>query len=125
MKLILDTNFVFIPFTYKVDIITQIEHIIPAKVTFVVMQKTMDELEKLCNLRVSNAKGAFAFCQKYCTILTHADAKTADDAIVTYCQTHSDTIVATQDLQLKKRLQEIGIRIVVLRQKSHLTLIEV
>ncbi len=125
MKLILDTNFVFIPFTHKVSLEAEFERVIPAKFSFCVMQKTIDELNELIlrKERIRFAKLAKTFISKRCDILSHKSAITADDAIVTYCKENKDVIIATQDKGLKKRLSEIGVPIIVLRQGSHLELV--
>ncbi|MFT4313213.1 MAG: PIN domain-containing protein [Candidatus Woesearchaeota archaeon] len=121
MIIVLDTNFVFIPFTHKVDVIEELSKIIATK--FIIMQKTLDELDKLIEQNEKHAKLAKQFALEHCEIVAHSSADTADDAIVSYCLEHTHAIVATQDKLLKKRLQEIGTTVAILRQKNHIELV--
>jgi rRNA-processing protein FCF1 len=109
MKTILDTDFLVNVIKNKVNI-EEIKN--PC-----IIDKTIDELEKVNNL---NAKTALKLIElkKFKIIKTKKD-KIVDDLILEEA-TKEDT-VATQDKKLKKRLKEKQIKTITVRQKKYLS----
>jgi rRNA-processing protein FCF1 len=125
-QVILDTNFVLIPFSIGVQIFEEIEKVCQHKMEFVIFQGVYTELDTL----VSQG-GAVAKAAKAARSLLEQKAKTAqlnvlpieghvDNAIVAYVQNHTNCIVATQDKALKKRLEELSVACCILRQKKYI-----
>ena len=52
-QIILDTNFLLVPFTLKIDIFTEIERIIHEPYEICIINKTIDELNSI----IENQKG--------------------------------------------------------------------
>ncbi len=125
-KILLDTNFLLIPYQFKVDIFTQIDRISMFKYKLFVLDKTIEELKKIVEEQKGKNKEAAKIALKLISIKnigvikTKSDKKTDD--IILDIASKDDFIVATQDKDLKRRLINQGISIVILRQKKKLAI---
>jgi uncharacterized protein len=123
-KIILDTNFLMIPGQYKVDIFSEIERIMEEPFELCIVEETIAELNRI--VMSGGAKDKFAAklalvlaIQKSLKRLPSSKGRvSADDEIVK--ASDGNTLVATQDLILQKRVRERGARIIGLRQKKYL-----
>lgn len=120
--IILDANFLMIPESHGVDIFSELERIVDKKYKIVIPEVVIEELERLeKNGTASEQKSA-----KIALELTsrgeiiNSEKEEADEEIIRLAE-EKDCLVGTNDSILKKRLQELGIPIIYLRQKSHLT----
>ena len=132
-KVILDTNFLMIPFKFKVDIYSELKTILDNPKLFIV-DKTIDELN---NIQITQkgknkeyAKMAHLSLKKYpisiIKTVKHLNKEpklskitSVDDTIAESAQKGS-YFVATQDQALKKKLKNKEIKIITLRQKKYL-----
>lgn len=126
-KVILDTNFLFIPGDVGIDIFTQIQQIMSEPHELCVMDSTIHELETIIKTSSKqkqglNAKlGLILIKQKNLKTINGSSKNYADSSILDYAsQNPEKTIVATQDRDLKNKLKKIPIRIITLRQKKYL-----
>jgi|SRR3989338_245283 len=125
-KILLDTNFLLVPYQFKVDIFSEIDRIIIAKYELIVLDKTVDELEKIVKNQKGRDREAAKFAlkiienKKPIMIKAKSDKKT-DDVILDYA-IKEDYSVATQDKDLKRKLINHGIEVIVLRKKKFLTI---
>ncbi len=125
-KILLDTNFLLIPYQFRVDIFTQIDRIMHSQYKIFVLDKSVEELRKIIKEQKGKSKDAAKVALKLAAIKnigivkTQGDNKT-DDAIIDL-SSKSSYIVATQDKDLKRRLINLGIGVIVLRQKKILVL---
>ena len=125
-KILLDTNFLLIPYQFKVDIFSEIDRIIIAKYEIIVLDKTLQELENIVKNQKGKDKEAAKFAlklvenKKPAMIKTNNDKKT-DDIILDYA-IKEGCLVATQDKDLKRRLINQNIEVIVLRKKKFLAI---
>jgi len=121
--LILDTNFLLIPGQFKVDIFTEIERVMNEPFELCMIDKSIDELNKLA----AAGKQEDKFAAKLALVLTiqknlkrlHSfGSKSVDDIIVKNAD--KNTYVATQDKQLRERVKEKGAKIIGMRQQKYL-----
>lgn len=126
-KIIIDTNFLLIPEQFKVDIISEIARIMDTGYKLYVIDKTVDELNGIIEKEAPKyrdaAKIGLLILKKnnICEIKTHEG--NVDDLIFeAACEDVKDTIVATQDRELKARLKKKGVKAIALRQKHYLIL---
>ena len=125
-KVLLDTNFLMSCFQFKVDIFSEIDRIIIAKYEIIVLDKTVEELENIVKNQKGKDKEAAKFAlklienKKPIMIKTNNDKKT-DDIILDYA-IKEDYSVATQDKDLKRKLVNHGIEVIVLRKKKFLAI---
>ena len=114
MQVILDTDFLLNSLKFKIDIFSEFNRILDAKFTVSILDKTLDELKgkKLEKLALAFIK------EKDINIIKTDKLKKVDNLILD--MTDKDTIVATQDKGLKRELRARNIKIITIRQKTHL-----
>ena len=119
MKIILDTNFLMIPYLFKVDIIKEFDRILDETYELCIFDKSVEELMKIISNQSGKdkdaAKFALQFIEKNKFQLIHTD-KYVDDAILE----ETEFTIATQDKDLKEKLKKQGRKIIILRQKKYL-----
>ncbi len=125
-KVILDTNFLLIPARFKVDIFSEIGKIVSFQYKLSIIDKTIDELNNIIDnksVKVRDreyAKIGLQLIKAKKVGMIKSDGKYVDDIIVDISD--KDTIVATSDKELKKRLKKKGIKMIVLKKKQYLVL---
>jgi len=121
-KIVPDTNFLIYVFKHKINFDYEIERALNAKFEIVILSPIKEELEKL--LKNGDLKGK----EKLAVNLALAKIKNyklincsgyADDAILNYAKENSNVIVATNDKELKEKLIENNIPVMVVRQKKY------
>lgn len=135
-KVILDTNMLLVPGQFKVDIFSELERVMECPYEIVVLQGTVDELEKIMQdgskddrraaklammlLDHQQKRDFSAASSSQCKGLKmlSMSGKYVDDAIVEIAE--DDTLVATNDGGLKRRLLESGVRVIYLKQDQYL-----
>jgi rRNA-processing protein FCF1 len=121
---IIDSNFLFIPLQFGVDIFSEFERLLGGLVKCAVPSPVVEELRlvKSCAKPSMKKKIEFALalserCEK---IEERAKSgETVDDVIMRLAKDWNCP-VATNDTDLKRRLRNEGIKVIFLRQKSHL-----
>jgi rRNA-processing protein FCF1 len=121
-ELVLDTNFLLIPFQFKVDIFTELDYIMEEPYQLVTSTQVMGELKKISNKRgKTGAAGKFALklvgAKKNIKMIE--SEKSVDDWVLEYSK-EKKAIAATNDIKLKKRLKKFGIKVIGLRTKTKL-----
>ena len=123
VKVILDSNFLMIPFQFNVDIFQEIEFLLQKKVDFVVPSAVKTELTGISARGGEGAPEASLALQlaSRCRVVEVAlqPNETVDDAIFKAAQ-KLGALVATTDIELKQRLRSINVPVVYLREKSKL-----
>ena len=121
-EVVIDTNFFMVPFQFNVDIITELEKVLPSyKLTtpsFVINElkglkrnnKGKTRLNANLALKLANSSKVEI---KDISLLEN---ETVDDALLRVSE-----VLATNDIELKKRAKAKGITIVYLRQKNYIT----
>ena len=121
---ILDSNFLFIPHRFRVDIFEELRRLHGRNVRCIVTTPIIDELKLLG----SDAKPSFRrevdFALGFtdsCEVMDESlgPGETVDDSILRRALERRFT-VATNNADLRKRLRKVGIPVVFLRQKNHL-----
>ena len=120
-EVVIDTNFFMVPFQFNVDIITELEKLLPSyKLT--TPSFVINELKGLKN----NNKGKIRLNANLALKLANSskveikdisllENETVDDALLRVSE-----VLATNDIELKNRAKEKGITIVYLRQKKYI-----
>jgi len=123
VKVVLDSNFLMIPFQFNLDIFQEIEYLLQKKVDFIVPSAVKTELTNISSRGGEGAPEASLALQlaSRCRVVevTLVRGETVDDAIVKASQ-KLRAVVATTDIALKKRLRDISVPVVYLRDKSKL-----
>ncbi len=123
VKVILDSNFLMIPFQFNLDVFQEIEYLLQKKVDFIVPSAVKSELTGISTRGGEGSAEASLALQlaSRCRVVevTLDPVETVDDAIVKASQ-KLRAVVATTDIDLKKRLRDINVPVVYLRDKSKL-----
>ncbi len=117
---ILDTNFLMIPEIHGVDIFSEIDRVIDKKYELIVPVVVIEELKHLKREGTSIERKAAQIGLELAKKAKRIESKkTADEEIIRLAK-KKKSVVGTNDKKLKKRLEEMGISVIYLRQKSHL-----
>ncbi len=112
-KIILDTNFLIYCVKFKIDFFTEIERTCSFSYKLAVLDKTLDELEKVKPKELNLVKALI----KDLEIINTKETK-VDIALINLSK---ENIIATQDKELKKQLKG---PVLVIRQEKYLQLLD-
>jgi len=128
-KIILDTNFLLIPAQFGLDIFTELQKTCNFSYKLYMIDKSRDELANIVGHQKGAAKKAAQMTQKLLKNFINNNkiniipAKTGyiDREILDISGKDSkDTLVATQDAGLRKKLKEKGVKTIIMRQRKYL-----
>ena len=125
-RIIIDTNFLMIPYKFGVDIFSEINRVCRFNYRLLVIEKTIDELKNISKTQSGKDKKAAEFALKLIglkNIGTVASKETDVDSSILGIA-GKDVAVATQDAFLRKQLIEKGASVIWLRQKKYLQYLE-
>ncbi|WP_406534410.1 PIN domain-containing protein [Methanobrevibacter sp.] len=120
-EVVIDTNFFMVPFQFNVDIITELEKLLPSyKLT--TPSFVINELKGL----KKNSKGKIRLNANLALKLANSskveikdisllENETVDDALLRVSE-----VLATNDIELKNRAKDKGITVAYLRQKKYI-----
>jgi len=123
-KILLDTNFLLIPFQYKVDIFAELDRILNHECSLFILDRCVDELEKLKagkGKEAQYAKMALTLIEIKAIKIIKTEEKKHTDRLI---EEQEGYIIATRDMDLIRKLRKKPFKVITLRQKSHLILIE-
>jgi hypothetical protein len=124
IKIILDSNALFVPLQFRIDIFEELETLLKTRFEPVVLSPILQELRKLAEegspKTRKDASIALNLVEK-CTIVKIAEdlMDHPDDAIVKVASEWKCPVF-TNDRQLRKRLRDINVPVIYVRQKSRL-----
>jgi rRNA-processing protein FCF1 len=123
-KLLVDTNFLLVPVRFKLDIFEESENAVNDLVNFYVSSRVLDEIRILKD----RSKGSFVrqlrLAEKLaenCTIIEDNSLTMVDQSLIDLAISEG-MILGTTDAELRQKARNAGIKVVYLRQKSHLVL---
>ncbi len=129
-KIIIDTNFLMIPYKFRVDIFLEFRRICNFNYNLFAYDKSIDELNSIIEKQSGNNKRAAKFALKLIEIKKIGIIKSENKDAGAYVDSlmlgnfGENTVIATQDMELKRRLLEKGISVIILRQKKYLEITE-
>jgi rRNA-processing protein FCF1 len=126
LKIILDSNFLLVPAQFKLDIFEGIMIILNQNYESIVLSTTVDELRSLMKRGApklqKQAEMALIFAEKCDLVNVDREQGETNDDIIIRMAKQMKCLVATNDSELRKRLRNISIPVVYVRQKSRLEL---
>lgn len=120
-KVILDTNFLTLPHQFKIDIFSEIDRIMEENYELFTLDSVIDELNKLSESKGKDAVAAkigLELINKKNIKIIKTREKNVDKAIISI--SNKDTIIATNDKILRKKLNDKNIKTIYLRSKKFL-----
>ena len=124
-RIILDTNMLMVPGSLGIDILKEIDRICLFRYELCILEPTLNELEKLAKGKTKTsiqAKLAMALI-KHAKMHVIKSEGFVDDLLIEEGE-NKDTIIATQDQPLKRKLKAQGTATIVLRNKRFLQFLE-
>lgn len=123
-RVILDTNFLFIPIQFSVDIFEELERVVGGSIQCVVPSAVVRELMLISEDSKPSFKREVDFAISLIKRCEQVDTaprpgETVDEVIVRLAEEWG-CLVATNDSDLRKLLRKKGVPVVYLRQRSHL-----
>ena len=124
-KVILDTNFLFVPVQFQIDIFEQLNNLL-GKAEPIVLSTTIEELESLVEKRSGKIRSQAVMALKLarrCRIIEveKTPEEGCDDVIVRKAR-EWNCLVATNDANMRRKLREAKVATVFMRQRSHLAI---
>jgi uncharacterized protein len=124
LKVILDSNALYVPLEFKIDIFEELGHLLNRKIDAILLSTVKHELEMLASKNSPKIRREAIFALKLaekCKYVKVENDKmlTTDDAIVKVARNWNSPVF-TNDRQLKKKLRDISVPVIYVRQKSRL-----
>lgn len=118
-EILIDSNFFFIPFDYKVDVIGKLRERYPTKKIFT-LKACYEELRKK---ETKEAELALKYIDSKDLEIRESGFKgSADERILEYAKNHN-IAVCSQDKPLRDKIRKLGRKTIVLRSKQKLEVI--
>ncbi len=117
-RVILDTNFMLIPFQFGVDIKAELDRILDFNYRLCTLPGVLKELEVLSKEKSRDgraAKVSLEMAKDFATIDANGDT---DDTLLSLAS--NDTIICTNDRILREKIKRKGASVIYLRQKKYL-----
>ena len=126
-RIILDTNFIIDSLKFWVDIIEGLKQIADFEYKVFILDKTLEELEKIIKEQRGKDKELAQLALKLIKIknietLKTESIKNADNCLIELANS-PDTIIATHDRALKAKIKEKNRPLLIIRQKNYLKII--
>ena len=120
---VLDTNFLLIPFQFKIDILRELDYLIDVSHRFVISSKTIKEL-----MEIAKSVGKDGMAARLALKLVEANRakidiiesdEYVDHWIADYARANR-AIVCTNDSGLRRKLRELDVKVVSMKSRSKL-----
>ena len=126
-KILFDTNFLMIPLRFGVDVFEEAERVLNNLPEYYVTGSVLREIELLKQGASPSFAKELSFAEKIaerCSVLdVEAREKETVDESILRTAVEKRLIVGTTDAELRRRLREVGVKVLVLRQRRYLELI--
>ena len=123
IKVILDSNAFFVPLEFKIDIFEELRRLLNRNVEYILLSPVKHELEILASGKEPKTRRqaffALQLAQKCKLVTVEGNGEVTDDVITRIAKSW-DTPVFTNDRELRRRLRDISVPVIYLRQKSRL-----
>jgi rRNA-processing protein FCF1 len=124
LRVILDSNALFVPVQFKIDIFADLERLLNRNYELILLSAVKRELETLAKkgspkMR-KNASYALKLADKCKYVEVNASPSMLTDDIIVKTAEEWGAPVFTNDRQLRRKLRDISVPVIYVRQKSHL-----
>jgi len=125
VEVIMDSNALFVPLQFKIDILDELGRLLNRHFELILLSQVRSEIEMLASERSPKIRKMAAFAMQFAEKCKYVEvpfsAETVDDAII-HVAAKNRTPVFTNDAQLRKKLRDISVPVIYVRQKSHLAI---
>ncbi|HVO36883.1 MAG TPA: hypothetical protein VMT01_01775 [Candidatus Acidoferrum sp.] len=121
-KIILDSNALFVPLQFKIDIFEELKNLLKTNLEYILLSPVKQELQELAEkgqpqMR-KNATYALELARKCKLAKVDAVCGSFPDDIILRIAREWNCPVFTNDRQLRKKLRDINVPVIYVRQKS-------
>jgi hypothetical protein len=124
LKIILDSNAFFVQLKLKIDVFEQTKRLLNRNLDFILLSPVKNELELLAkkdSLKTRReAAYALRLAEKCRLVVVENSEKLSTDDVILKVSKAWNAPVFTNDRQLRKRLKDISVPVIYVRQKSRL-----
>jgi uncharacterized protein len=124
LRIILDSNALFVPLELKMDIFEEVKCLLNRNVEFVLLSPVKTELELLAKKKSPKTRRealyALRLAEKCSYVKVHDMEKASVDDIIVMVAKDWNSPVFTNDRQLKNKLRDISVPVIYVRQKTRL-----
>ncbi|MEM2739560.1 MAG: 30S processome protein Utp24 [Candidatus Bathyarchaeia archaeon] len=126
IKVILDSNFLLLPFQFGMDIFEAVEDLLDRNVEFIVLPQVVEEIKRIADGVGGDSRGArlaLRLIEERCVILDLDEARGLNtDESILRAAVKLGAVVATNDRELRRKLRSKDIPTIFLRECSHLAM---
>ena len=125
LKVIIDSNALFVPLKFKIDLVGELESLLSRRFELVILSQVKRELEVLTEKGAPKARKTASYALKlaekckYVKVDDDSAEQTVDDVIIKIAAKWKAPVF-TNDAELRRRLRDISVPVIYLRQKSRL-----
>jgi len=124
VKVIVDSNFLFIPSQFQIDIFDGLATLLNQKFEPILLSPTHRELQRIAETGPvkmrKHALLALRLAERCRIVEVEQSFKETPDDVILRVATDWKCLVATNDRVLRKRLRDKNVPVIYLRQRSHL-----
>ncbi|MEM2688941.1 MAG: DNA-binding protein [Candidatus Bathyarchaeia archaeon] len=123
MKIIIDSNALFVPLQFKIDIFEELKTLLNRNFEPILLSPVKKELEKLAMEGSPKTRREAAYALKLtrkCTIIDLGEEFGDPDEAIVKVASEWKCPVFTNDSELRKKLRNINVPVIYVRQKSRL-----
>ncbi len=124
VKVVFDSSFFFIPSQFQLDIFEELTSLLNQRFDPILLSPTQEELQKLAKVGSPKTRKqallALKLAKKCRVIYVEKGSKETHDDVIVRVTVEWQCPAATNDRELKKRLRNLGIPVIFLRQKHRL-----
>ena len=126
LKVVLDSNFLFIPSQFHLDIFEELANLLNQRFEPIILSSTQKELQGLAESNSpktqKQAMLALELAEKCRVVPVQKMLKETYDDVIVRVAAEWRSPVATNDRELRRRLRFLGVPVIFLRQKRRLML---
>ena len=123
-KIIIDTNFLFIPAQFRLDIFEELNNLLGQRIEPIMLSTTYQELQKLAKSKspkiCKQAMLGLELAEKCQIVEVERKANESNDDLTFRIAMEWKCPVATNDRELREKLRQFGVAVIFLRQKKRL-----
>ena len=124
-KIIIDTNFLMLPYKLRIDIFSEFSRIRNFNYTLHIFEQSINELGNIIEKQSGIDKKSAQFALKLIKLKNINVIKSSQEDVDSLILNNidKDAVIATLDIGLKKELLKKGASVIILRQKKYLKII--
>ncbi len=126
VKVVLDSNFLFVPSQFNLDIFEELANLLNQRFEPILLSSTLKELQGLAESaspkKRKQALLALKLAEKCRAVAVEKGSRETYDDVIVRVAAEWKSPVATNDRELRRRLRDLGVSVIFLRQKRRLML---